>query len=552
MKKIFILVVALFVGGCSSSPRSQTRRGDVSVVQTKGGKKAQQTVQGPTPAEAALQLERSGQYLEALREFVNLSVTGTTKQQQEYFRLKGLEIAENKLSEEELDAVAEDSDFGFIRGHALFRLGEISLQKRDVQAARRYFSSVIGFLPESEIAARSQDYISQIDSIQFVESKTIGVILPLSGKSGPVAQKTLRAVQMGLDLHSSSSRFKLAVMDSEGHPDNARRAVERLVKEDNVIAIIGSLLSKTASAEVSKADELGVPSVVLSQKSGITDVGPSVFRNSLTSEMQVHHLVHVAMNDLGMKKFAILYPNDPYGVEYANIFWDEVLARGGQIAAAQPYSEKETDFRGPVQRLVGTYYIEARMEEFRAKQKELKNQKKGSVRQEDKYEDLLQPIIDFDAIFIPDSAKTLGQISAFLSYTGVKGVKLLGTNLWNSPGIAKRAGNFSNSLVFVDGVLNQSVNYQKSKFVQEYKNLFGEEPSLIEIQAYDSALILRQLINSGATTREELAMRLNSLQEFPGSLGPLGMNKNREVLRPMVALTVAPSGQVVPLGKTSP
>jgi branched-chain amino acid transport system substrate-binding protein len=305
MKNVLIIVTGLiFLGSCTSPQRStQVRRGDVSMVQTKGKSRTQPQTHAPVIGEAGLQYEKNGQYLDALEEFVNLSVTSPTRQNQEYFRLKSLEIAENKLTEEELETVAGDSDYGFIRGHALFRLGEISLQKRDTQGARRYFSSVITFLPESELAERSQDYISQIDSIQYVEPKTIGVILPLSGKSASVAQKTLRAVQMGLDLHSSSARFKLAVMDSEGNADNARRAVERLVKEDNVIAIIGSLLSKTASAEVSKADELGVPSLVLSQKSGITDVGPSVFRNSLTSEMQVHHLVNVAMNELGMKKF---------------------------------------------------------------------------------------------------------------------------------------------------------------------------------------------------------------------------------------------------------
>jgi ABC-type branched-subunit amino acid transport system substrate-binding protein len=504
-----------------------------------------------TPAETALQYEREGQYLPALKEFVNLSVTAPTKQQQEYYRLKALEIAENKLTEEELEKVSGDSDYGFIRGHALFRLGELALSRRDTSAARRYFSSVKSFLPESDLAGRSQDYISQIDSAKNVDSKTIGVVLPLSGKSAPVAQKTLRAVEMGLGLQSENSRFKLAVMDSEGNPDNARRSVERLVKEDSVIAIIGGLLSKTASAEVSKADELGVPSIVLSQKSGITDVGPSVFRNSLTSEMLVHHLLHVAMDEMGMKRFAIIYPNDPYGVEYANIFWDEVLARGGTIAGAQSYSSKETDFRGPVQRLVGTYYIEARMDEYKQRQKDLKLSPK-SKRIEEKAEDILPPVVDFDAVFIPDNSKTLGQIAAFLSYAGVRGVKLLGTNLWNSPGLAKRAGNFSNNLVFVDGVLPQSENYAKSKFVREYKNIFGEDPGLIEIQAFDSASILRSLISEGASNREALAHDLANLKKFPGSLGPLEMSKNREVLRPMVALTLGKDGQVVPLANTSP
>lgn len=562
--KLFLISIFILLTACSTPiTRSKTPRDSKAgtvLIPTRGktGKGllvSQQALSAPvaevnsTGAEA-LALEKDGRFLPALKEFVSLSVNSSAKQNQEFYRLKALEVTENKLSDDELDKVSADSDFGFVRGHAMFKLGQLSLQKHDTPSARRYFSSVISFLPESDIAARSKEYVTQIDSVRFVEPKTIGVILPLSGKNGPIGQKALRAVEMGLGLDAQDSRFKLAVMDSEGNPDTARRSVERLVQEDKAIAIIGSLLSKTASAEVSKADELGIPSLVLSQKSGITDVGPTIFRNALTSEMQVHHLVHVAMDEMGMRRFAILFPNDPYGVEYANIFWDEVLARGGSIAAVQNYNPKDTDFRGPVQRLVGTYYIEGRLDEYKTLTKDKnKNQTSKLQRQEKDSDDTLPPIADFDAIFIPDSAKTLGQLAAFLSYGGVRNLKLLGTNLWNSPGLSKRAGNFSSNLIFVDGLFNQSQNYQGSRFVQNYKKIFNEDPSLIEIQAYDSALILRQLILGGASTRDELSRKLSEMRQFPGSLGPLDMSKTREILRPVLSLTVARDGQIIPAAR---
>ena len=72
--------------------------------------------------------------------------------------------------------------------------------------------------------------------------------------------------------------------------------------------------------------------------------------------MQVQHLVNVAMNTLGMKKFAILYPNDAYGVEYANLFWDAVLACGGEIRGIQAYESKSgSNLTDPIRRLVGTF-----------------------------------------------------------------------------------------------------------------------------------------------------------------------------------------------------
>ncbi len=519
-------------------------------IPTAGGKQmggmGQQLPQQRANTARVRELETAGDYMQALKESVNFSVIATTPQEQESFRLKSVEIAEGKLTQEQLEKVARDSDFGFARGYALFRLGEIALEDRDKDRARKYFSSVGEFLPGSDLALRAQDILSQLESSKFVESKTIGVVLPLTGKAASVGQKALRGVEMGLGLNNLGSGFRLAVMDSEGNPDNARRGVERLVKEDNAIAIVGSLLSKTAPAVASKADELGVPTIGLSQKSGLTELGPTVFRNALTSEMQVRYLVRTAMEDYGMKRFAIVYPNDPYGIEYTNLFWDEVLARGGTIASAQVYNPKESDFRYVIQRLVGTYYIEGRVDEYKARLAKLgedTDKKKKSIRTSHE-EDVLPPITDFDAVFIPDNAKALGQIAAFLSFSGVKGVKLIGTNLWNTPGLAKRAGNFVNNLIFVDSFLPTTATH--SRFVQEYKALYNEEPSLIEIQAYDSALILRQLVAQGAATRESLTRELSSLKKFPGALGTLNMTQDREIQRPLMALTLE-KGEVVPL-----
>ncbi|KYG68938.1 branched-chain amino acid ABC transporter substrate-binding protein [Bdellovibrio bacteriovorus] len=481
--------------------------------------------------------------LEYLRVLVNKSVQSPTKAEQDANRLHAIDIVENKLNEDQLEDVADSSDFGFLRAHAMYRLGELALDRKDTSAAKKYFAAVEDFVPGTDQAIRAQEMIQQLDASKNVHTETVGVVLPLSGRNAPVGQRALRGLEMGLGLHIPGSGFKLAVMDSEGNPDSARRGVERLVKEDNVIAIVGSLLSKTAPAVAAKSDELGVPTVALSQRSGLTEIGPTVFRNSLTSGMQVRALVRTAMDDLGMKKFAVLYPNDAYGVEFANIFWDEVLARGGQITAVQNYSTKETDFRLVIQRLVGTYFGEARQDEFNLRMKELQHSdKKRSVRQSN-LENILPPITDFDAIFIPDSVKAMGQISAMLSYNDVKNVKLMGTNLWNTKDVARRAGNFSNNLLFVDSLTPTAQD--KSRFVAEYKSLYNEDPSLIEVQAYDAGLILRQLIVAGADSREELTQKLSQLSRFPGALGPLSMNAEREIERPVTALTIE-KGEVIP------
>lgn len=477
-----------------------------------------------------------------LKQIVIDSSSGGPSADQNY--QKAIEIVESKLSPSDLNKVIEDGDFGFLRAHAALKMGEMYLENDETSEAKKYFNTVKDLVPESDLAYRANEILMQLEASNRVQSHTVGAVLPLTGKNAAMGQRALRGLQMGLGLHLPGSGFKLAVVDSEGNPDIARRGVDRLVKDDNVIGLVGSLLSKTSLPVASRAQELKVPSIGLSQRNGLTDAGSLVYRNSITSSMQVRALVRTCMENLGMKKFAILYPNDAYGVEFANIFWDEVLARGGQITAVQSYSVKETDFRLVIQRLVGSYFGEARSDEFRMRMTELKKTSgKKSVRNSN-VENVLAPIIDFDAIFIPDSVKAMGQISAMLSYTDVKKVKLLGTNLWNTKDVTKRSGNFVNDLIFVDSMTPQTK--KEARFFNEYRNIYGEDPSLIEIQAYDTGLLLRQIIASGASSRADLADKLNSIKNVPGAIGSLSINGFREIERPMFPLTIQ-KGEIVPL-----
>jgi branched-chain amino acid transport system substrate-binding protein len=236
----------------------------------------------------------------------------------------------------------------------------------------------------------------------------------------------------------------------------------------------------------------------------------------------------------------VLFPNDAYGVEYTNLFWDEVRANGGNIVGAQTYDPEETDFRGPIQRLVGNFYSEDRADEYKLRYKAWtdKNPRQSSRQSAPAMEDLLPPIVDFDAIFVPDSARAVGQIAPMLAYNSVTGIRLLGTNLWNSPGFLNRGQKFVENSVFSDSFLASDPAFQSSAFFTGFKSTFEEEPGLTEEQAYDSALILRQLITAGESSRTGLQQKMAALKDFAGAAGLLSANPDREFRRPLTALTV--------------
>lgn len=379
-------------------------------------------------------------------------------------------------------------------------------------------------------------------------SKVIGAILPLTGKYASLGQHAQNAIKLGLDLDKPGSEFSLVVYDSESNPDLAAKGVHKLVLEDKAIALLGGFTSKEATSIAQEAERLQTAFIGFSQKSGLTDIGSHVFRNALTPEMQVDRLVQYAVEKLSAKKFAILYPNDSYGVEFSNIFWDHVLARGGEITGAQMYDPKDNDFSEPVQKLLGTYYVEARLEEYKAKVAALKaaEQKSGATTTPNKKgsrsswyeENILDPIVDFDVLFVPDNSRALGQIMAFMKYNNVNQATYLGTNLWNSPELPKRALDEKAKVFFVDAFDVSTTAEDPNPFFKTYLDLYGEEASLIEVQAFESAQIIKNQINSGNTSRKELVDSLRSMGRSDGVTGQLRMSTQREIERPIHVLTL--------------
>lgn len=480
-----------------------------------------------------------GDRFEALRALAYIHAKEPKAEIRGNAQARATEIINHYLQEKELERIVDNPDFGFVRAQAAFRLGLLKLRNKDFDGARNMFSRAVEWGQGTPVQAQAQNYLSQVEARRKVDPYSIGTVLPLTGRHAPVAHKTLRGLQLGLGIYGPDlSNFRLAVVDSEGNPESARRAVERLVTEDNVIAVVGSLLSREATSVAAKTEELGVPSIALSQKAGLTESGSYIFRNAVTSAMQVRELVRTAMDQLGLKRFAILYPNDTYGVEYANLFWDEVLARGGSIAGAQIYNPAETDFRGPIKRLVGTYYVEDRRTEYSARLRDwYRKQKKISTR-ESPPDDILPAVVDFDAIFIPDTPKSLGQIAPMLVYQGVTNVRLLGTNIWNSSELVRRGEKNVENAIFVDTNIINDPNFKTSKFYRDFVKAFGEEPGLFEAQGYEVGIMLRQSISGGERSRAGLAESLNSMRQFQGVTGILSMNEQRELMRPLTPFTV--------------
>jgi outer membrane PBP1 activator LpoA protein len=196
--------------------------------------------------------------------------------------------------------------------------------------------------------------------------------------------------------------------------------VDALYKE-KVAAIIGPLIHVDTAAIQAQAREL--PIITLTQKDRITEIGDYVFRNFFTPQMQVKSLVSYAARELGLSRFAILYPDERYGSTFMNLLWDEVIAHEGIVVGVESYDPKQTDFAGPIKKLVGLYYevpedlkdpIDLIAESLVFQTDAGKEEKEKPNRKDEEEEP--KAIVDFEAVFIPDSPKKAGLIIPQLAF----------------------------------------------------------------------------------------------------------------------------------------
>ncbi len=517
--------------------------------------------------EAAGQLARAAegarQWAEALRWHGEAAAQARDEASQKASNARVFELVETRVPFLEVARLSQElSPESPLWPLVQFKLAKIHAHLRDRTRAREALQLFLQKAPTSPWAPEARRMLERAERHAAARPNTLGVVLPLSGKYKSFGE----SVMAGLQLALADSAIKLVVKDTAGDGSQARAAVASLVQDDQVMAIVGPVLSNEAIDAAAEADLQETPIVTLTRAEGITEAGAYVFRNMLTNSAQARALADWATRVKGFKKFAVLFPNIPYGNDLVRYFWDELDARDAEVRGAEAYDGDTTTFGPPVKKLVGRYYLDQR-DEFNARRREIMDTVTDPYRQRKLLEDLkkkLEPIIDFEVLFIPDYYRNIGLVAPALAVEDVitnacdkrdleriaktqgkepreiKTVQLLGGNGWNFKELVERGGKFVQCAVFVDGFYAGSDRKDTQEFVAAYKRANGREPALLEAEGYDTGRVLRSLLEAPQppATRAALREALLKVKDFPGATGRTTVDARREFDKPLFFLTI--------------
>jgi branched-chain amino acid transport system substrate-binding protein len=451
----------------------------------------------------------------------------------------------SQANEEELIKMAnyaEESDFIF---PIYYQIAVSYLLSDKLEEAREAALKVVRFAPEEEWVIKAKEVYQKIEERLKVSRNVIGCLLPLSGPFAVYGQEVLNGLKLGFDIfqerNEGLSSIEFVIKDTEGDPEVAIEAIRELAEEERAIATIGPLISKVAEGVVEKAQELGIPIITLSQSEAITSKGDMVFQNCLTPEDQLRSLTNKVIGDMGLKRFAILYPANGYGRYFMNKLWDKVESQGGIITAVESYDPKSTDFAAEIKKMVGLFYPRPKSDMEEEEREKSGTEEEKLEGKEEESEEEPEPIIDFDAVFIPDSYERVALVASQLAYYDVVGVTLLGTNLWNSPKLIEIAGRYVHGAIFPSGFFSGSGYRGVDSFVDQYRTSFGQEPQFLAAIGYDTIRIVKEILKEKGEyikTREDFRSILAGSESFDGVTGPMVFDDKRRAKRNPLLLTI--------------
>ncbi len=344
------------------------------------------------------------------------------------------------------------------------------------------------------------------------ETIKIGHFASLTGGTATFGRQTDDGIKLAIDEINGAGgingkKIELITEDTKSEKQDAITAVEKLLVQDKVAALIGEVASTRSLAGAPIADREKIPMLtpastneqVTLDKDG--KARPYVFRLCFIDPFQGTAMAKFARENLKVTRVAIITDNkQDYSVGLSKSFRETFTALGGQIVGEQSYETDDKDFK-------------AQLTDIKAKNPE--------------------------AIFVSGYYAEVSLLAPQARALGIK-VPLLGGDGWDSPvlteGEAKQALEGS---YFSNHYSEQDTSARVRDFIQRYQKKYNEVPGAMAALGYDAMNIIAKTIKDGGKADPEtIRAGLEKLKDYPGVTGNITIDDKHNAKKPLVVLQI--------------
>jgi branched-chain amino acid transport system substrate-binding protein len=333
----------------------------------------------------------------------------------------------------------------------------------------------------------------------------IGFFGDLSGPTYNFGQSALNGALMAADEINQGGgingrRLDIVIDDDKGSPEVAAQITGKLIRSDQVVAIIGAGASGNSLAAAPNAQAAHVPLISPSSTNpAVTQAGDYIFRACFIDAFQGEVMARFTANTLKGKTAAIMLDfNSPYSRGLSEFFKLSFAKLDGKIVAEQSYSQGDADYRGQLSVI-----------------------KAASP----------------DVIYIPGYYGDVAVIARQARQLGIT-QPLLGGDGWDAPELWELGRDALNGCYITNHYSVDTPSPTIQKFVESYRQRYGNlTPDAHAALAYDALRFLAEAIQkAGTTDGPKLREALAATKNFVGVTGIISMDKDRNAVKPAVIL----------------
>lgn len=388
-----------------------------------------------------------------------------------------------------------------------------------------------------------------------------------------IGEDILMGIEIGVDefntKYGPNFQIDLNLRDTEKNSYVAAKELEKLAKDEDIIAVVGPVFTNEAQAcaEVNRSRRLPMVSPTATGN-GIAEVSEYCFQANPDFINRGRAMAIYAVKQLGLINLAVISPDDPSSRIITENFISEVEKIGGKIIDAQWYQKGSSDLSDQLKyiRRVGlTQEVEPVISftsQLSQKEKMKMIRAGANLRLVDslikvggsdgvnrlfgkrgkqiadslnikytvsavKFDSLNIPVNSIHGIFIPISAaEEIGVLTSQIYFYNIK-TQILGTSEWYDEVELDQHAVYTDGTIFYSEFFIENSHPRVAEFLRSYTVKFNKTPSRYSFFGYDALSLILNQMKSGPITRDVMQARLASIKSFNGLHSKITLSSRR-------------------------
>ncbi len=354
---------------------------------------------------------------------------------------------------------------------------------------------------------------------QSASDKTIkiGFIGALSGNASALGIPPKQAIEIAVqDINDNGGiggkKLEIVYEDGKCTAKDAVSAINKLINIDNINIIIGGQCSSETlgAAPIAESNHVLLISP-MAMSPQITGSGDFIFRTVYSDQLTAEKLATYAVQNLGVKKVAMLFEKTDYSQDYKKAFLNKFIALGGEVVSEEDYSSDVTDLKTEVSKIKAS---------------------------------------NPDAVvFVPQTeAKEILGLNVLNEFTPK--MKVLSSIVLEKQSVLDLSKNLNLNLYYSIPVYDTGSDAAKKLF-NEYTAKYGKVDGVPfqMLNSYDTVYLLKYLVENNGTDPIKLKNSLYKVNGWQGASGVFRFDKNGDRISDNIVINGVKDGKIVSITK---